>query len=283
VGLRETTKRGYKSRLEVLRTKHGERTVSGLSRERILTGILQPYANRPGAALSLLKMLRVLIRHAIGIGWLKQDPSVGIERPKIKEIRAWTDDEMRKFEARWAVGTKQRTAYALMLHLGAARTDVHLMTWAHIDAESVGYVRRKTGVSVEMGIHSELQKALAVASRDHVTILNTEYGQPFTANGFSGFMRNAIKAAGLPLTCKPHGLRKTLGRRLADAGCSAHEIMAALGHTTLAEAERYTREADRRQGGRQAVRKLEAHRENRTAQTISGGLGKSPKTEGVSE
>ena len=96
-------------------------------------------------------------------------------------------------------------------------------------------------------------------------------------------MRHAIRAAGLPLNCKPHGLRKTLGRRLADAGCSAHEIMAALGHTTLTEAERYTRQADRRWGGRQAVVKLEAHRENRVAQTASDGLGKASKTEGKSE
>src|SRR5712675_2326136 len=51
------------------------------------------------------------------------------------------------------------------------------------------------------------------------------------------------RAAGLPLDCKPHGLRKTLGRRLADAGVSAHDIMAALGHTTLAQAELYTKEA----------------------------------------
>jgi hypothetical protein len=55
-------------------------------------------------------------------------------------------------------------------------------------------------------------------------------------------MRDAMTKADLPLDCKPHGLRKTLGRRLADAGCTAHEIMAMLGHTTLEEAERYTRE-----------------------------------------
>ena len=29
----------------------------------VLVGILQPYAKKPGAALSILKMLRVLIRH----------------------------------------------------------------------------------------------------------------------------------------------------------------------------------------------------------------------------
>jgi hypothetical protein len=63
-----------------------------------------------------------------------------------------------------------------------------------------------------------------------------------------------------------------------DAGCSAHEIMATLGHTTLAEAERYTREADRRRGGRQAIIKLEAHTDNKAAQTTSPGLGETLKS-----
>jgi enterobacteria phage integrase len=46
-------------------------------------------------------------------------------------------------------------------------------------------------------------------------------------------MIEAMTAAGLPMDCKPHGLRKTLGRRLADADVSAHDIVAALGHATL--------------------------------------------------
>jgi hypothetical protein len=73
IGLRDTSKTGYNSRLEMLRTEHGHRTVAGLSRERIVTGILQPYADRPGAALDTLKKLRILIRHAINVGWLKHD------------------------------------------------------------------------------------------------------------------------------------------------------------------------------------------------------------------
>lgn len=85
-----------------------------------------------------------------------------------------------------------------------------------------------------------LRAALDAAPRSHVTIINTEFGRPFTVDGFSGFMRDAIKAAGLPLDCRPHGLRKTLGRRLADADVSTHDIMAALGHTTLAQAELYS-------------------------------------------
>ena len=38
IGLRETTKKGYASRIETLRTKHGHRTVAGLTRGRIYHG-----------------------------------------------------------------------------------------------------------------------------------------------------------------------------------------------------------------------------------------------------
>jgi enterobacteria phage integrase len=96
-------------------------------------------------------------------------------------------------------------------------------------------------------------------------------------------MRDAMTEAGLPLDYRPHGLRKTFGRLLADAGATAHEIMAALGHLTLAEAERYTREADRRRGGRRAIVKLEDHKANRIPQTHSDGLGKQPKNLGKSK
>jgi len=109
--------------------------------------------------------------------------------------------------------------------------------------------------------------------------LTTEWGKPFTVDGYSGWMRDAMTEAGLPLDCRPHGLRKTFGRLLADAGATAHEIMAALGHLTLAEAERYTREADRRRGGRRAIVKLEDHKANRIPQTPSVSLGKPSKIE----
>lgn len=285
VRLRDTSKTGYLNRLEAIRIDHGHRSVAGLTRDRIVTGILQPYADKPGAALDTLKKLRILIRHAITIGWLKTDPSAGIKRPKSKEVRAWTDAEMTAFERRWPVGTKQRTAYELMLNVGTARVDVHRMTWSQVQDGAATYTRRKTGVAVDLGISAALNAALSAASRKHVTILHTEFGKPFTAAGFSNFMRDAMNAAGLPIDCKPHGLRKSLGRRLADAGATAHDIMAALGHTTLAEAERYTREADRKQGGRRAVYLLDAARNqkaNKDAQTAPKSLGKQGKKKGKS-
>lgn len=282
--LRQTSKAGYISRLEAIRKQHGHRSVPGLTRECIITKIMRPYADKPGAQLSTLKMLRILIKHAIVLGWLDRDPSIGISRPKTQEIRSWTEAEIARYENKWPMETKQRLAFALHLYTGQRRSDVHRMTWADIDAGSntISVVQQKTGAKLTMPLHRNLRAVLDHARREHVTILNTAYGKPFTVDGFSGFMRDAIRAAGLPLGCQPHGLRKAAGRRLAEAGCTAHEIMSVLGHKSLAEAERYTREADQARLANAAVSKLERQNENRIAQTVPEKFGKSGKKNGIS-
>src|SRR5205823_10566405 len=140
-----TSKAGYMMRLEKIRVDHGHRSVAGLTRDRINTFIMLPFADRPGAALDTLKKLRILIGHAIEKGWLQHNPSAGIKRPKSKPIRAWTDAEIAAYEQRWPMGTKQRTAYELMLNAGTARVDVHRMTWAQVDSVGVQYTRSKSG------------------------------------------------------------------------------------------------------------------------------------------
>jgi integrase len=59
------------------------------------------------------------------------------------------------------------------------------------------------------------------------------------------WFRKACNAAGLP-HCSAHGLRKAAARRLAEGGCTAHEIAAITGHASLREVARYTRAADQR-------------------------------------
>jgi hypothetical protein len=70
--------------------------------------------------------------------------------------------------------------------------------------------------------------------------------------------------------------------RLAEAGCTANGIMSVLGHRTLAEAERYTRDADQARLATDAVTKLEGHKANRQkanrfAQTKAPGLEEKSK------
>ncbi len=277
VGLRPTTKKGYASTLSTLEVKHGHRSVRGLTRERIVTGILQPYADRPGAALALLKLLRVLIRHAMNIGWLDRDPSLGIKRPKTQEIRSWTEEEIAIFERKWPIGSKQRLAFALFLYTGQRRSDVHRMTWSDYRGAMIHVVQQKTRKKLVIPVHPWLANHLTLAKSEAPTIVSTVFGKPFTVAGFSQFMRAAIADAGLPLDCQPHGLRKAAGRRLAEAGCSAHEIMSILGHQTLAEAERYTRDADQVHLAQAAMAKMEARKMIDIPQTTSAEFGNTSK------
>lgn len=280
VELRETTKKGYASRIETIRTRHGHRPVAGLTADRIRKAFLDPYAGKPGARLAMLKMLRILIRHAIGTRLLRHDPSLGIKRPRTKEVRSWTEAELAQYEARWPIGTKQRLAFALMLYTGQRRSDVHRMTWGDVNGSNIRVVQQKTGEKLTIPLHRDLRPVLDDVDRQHLVIVATAYGKPFTVAGFGTFLRAAITAAGFGLDCKPHGLRKAAGRRLAEAGCSARQIMAVLGHKTLAEAERYTRDADQAALAADGIARQEGHRGNRVTQTAPAQFGEIPKTVG---
>src|SRR5882672_4262991 len=85
------------------------------------------------------------------------------------------------------------------INVGTARVDTHLTTWVQADADDFEYTRRKTGVPVFVQKALSLRAALGTLSRKHVCILTTEWGKPFTVDGFSGWMRDAMTEAGLPL------------------------------------------------------------------------------------
>ena len=58
--------------------------------------------------------------------------------------------------------------------------------------------------------------------------------------------------------CSAHGLRKAAARRLAEAGCSEHEIAAITGHASLAELRVYTRAVNQKRLAVAAMAKVKA-------------------------
>lgn len=209
--------------------------------------ILARYTDRPHAGGHVLRLLRKLAVTALDLEWLDADPTHRIKyRPKLKGHRAWTDAELEAFEARWDAGTTQRLGYALALYTGQRRGDVAAMRWSAYDGAGIAVKQEKTGTPLWIPVHPVLRDLLEAAPRKGVTILATVSGTPFTTTGFGDKMATAIAKAGLPDACRLHGLRKSAGRRLAEAGATTREIMAVLGHKSLSEAERYTREASQK-------------------------------------
>lgn len=86
-----------------------------------------------------------------------------------------------------------------------------------------------------------------------MTFLVTAQGKPFSPAGFTNWFRALVREASLPDGLSPHGLRKATCRRLAEEGCTPHQIMAISGQRSLAEVTRYTVTAGRKQLASQAM------------------------------
>jgi hypothetical protein len=148
-------------------------------------------------------------------------------------------------EAMHPIGSRARLAIALMLYTGCRRSDVITLGWQHIDNGTLVYTQRKTAARVALPVHPDLAQILAAVPRDNMTFVVTSGGKPFTASGFYNWFVDCARAAGLPPGCSPHGLRKAMFRRLAEAGCTPHQIGSTTGHRTLNEVQRYTEDANR--------------------------------------
>jgi integrase len=248
------TQRMRRGILERFRAAYGERPMALLPAEWI-EALLD--AKPPHAARSWLVTLRSLCQFALKRGYLRADPTANIKQRSIKGdgFHCWTDAEIAQFEAHHSIGTKPRLALALLLYTGQRRSDVVRMGRQHIRDGVLTVKQQKTGVPLEIPVHSHLQAVLDATPSEHLTFLVTTTGKPYGGNAFTEQFRNWCDAAGLPQRCKPHGLRKAACRRLAEAGCSANEIMAISGHATMKELVRYTAAADQARLARNAMAK----------------------------
>ena len=68
-----------------------------------------------------------------------------------------------------------------------------------------------------------------------------------------------------------HGLRKASMTRLAEAGCSVHEIAAFSGHRTLSEIARYTRSVEQAALAREAMAKARTKLSKSMGPTVKNG------------
>jgi integrase len=246
------TQRMRRGILERFRTAYGERPFALLPPEWI-EALLD--AKPPHAARSWLVTLRSLCRFAVKRGFLRTDPTAGIKLASAKGdgFHTWTDDEIAQFEAHHPIGSKPRLAFALLLYTGQRRSDVVRIGRQHIRDGVLTVKQEKTRAALVIPVHPNLQAVLDVTSSKHLTFLVTATGKPYGGNAFSEQFRKWCDAAGLPKRCKPHGLRKAACRRLAEAGCSANEIMAISGHATMKEIVRYTKAADQARLARNAM------------------------------
>jgi integrase len=218
--LKPTTQIVYRRILDRFREEFGNRPIALLQPEHV-TAILEKRADTPAAANHLLRMLRLMMKHAISKKMIRTDPTRDIERMKLRNpgFHTWTDAEIEQFEACWPIGTKPRLAFELLLYTAQRRSDVVRMGRQHLRPGGLIWVKQqKTGAELEIPIHPLLQQAIDGCPAENLTFLLTKHSKPYTANGFL--------------------------------------IMSITGHETLSEVQRYTKAAERRRMAIDAMERI---------------------------
>jgi integrase len=251
-----STRQLYKYALEPLAKEHGHRSASTMTAEHAEKIINKIGEKRPGMGNLTRAVMRRVMQFAVKTKLRKDNPMLGIEPFKVGEHHTWNDAELKKFEDKWRLGTRQRLAYALLLYTGQRVGDAAKMTRGDVSDGLIHVVQQKTGAELWVPIHPELQRAMKALPAKGLTLVGDANGRPLKRAALSALMRSAIREAGLPTRCVAHGLRKASMRRLAEADGTANQIASISGHKTLKEVERYTKAADQLKLARAAMNKL---------------------------
>jgi integrase len=244
----------YRWVIERFCTEHGDKRVALLQREHIVK-LMAARADKPEAANRLRKVLRAMMKHAVDTGLRADDPTRDVRAMRVKSdgYHSWTEGEIAQFEARHPVGSRARLALGLLL-LGQRRSDVIRMGYQHLRGDALYVRQEKTGAELLIPMPPELLATINGTVVGRMTFLLTDQGKPFTGTGFSNWFRVQCDMANLR-HCSAHGLRKAAARRLAEAGCTVHQIAAITGHASLREISRYTKAADQQRLAVEAMAK----------------------------
>jgi integrase len=244
------TQRMRRAILEHFREDYGHYPLGQLN-ENFLTAYLESL--KPHAARNHLKALRGLLRHA------RHDVTRGIEPIKARNEKrsSWQPQEIAQFEAAHPIGSKARLCFALARYTGAGRSEIARLGPQHVHNGEIAIRRQKTGVDATITIHPELKAVLdATAVTGFATFLVTKTGRSFNPDDLSEQFRQWCNEAGLPRQLSLHGLRHTMGDKLAETGSNPNEIASVLGHAGARSALHYTQGADRKRMARTAMKRL---------------------------
>lgn len=251
--LKPITKRTYRNVLERFRQTFGDDAVKSMTPKR-LDELLEATDKN---LITVRKVLRLILKLAVRRELIKVSPMDGLRLPRkpTEGFRPWSEAHIAQYVAKWPTGTRERLALALLLYTAQRRSDVVVMGRQHTKPGKIHVAQSKGGGQTRLWIpiHANLQAELDAAPKDQLTFLQTQYGQPFTPAGFGNWFAEAAQAAGLEAGLRAHGLRKAGSRRLAEAGCTPHQIMAVTGHKNLSEVTLYTASADQERLAEEAI------------------------------
>jgi integrase len=222
-----------------------------------------------GAGIAFARTTSAAFGWAVARGWIEHSPATKLHSEiEHKHLPAWTEEDV--ILALATLSEHLRRAVILALYTGQRRGDLIGMQWSAYDGAKIRVIPEKTkrhtdSQTLVIPAPPELRAELDAWRPEPAKgpILTTKFGNPWRqGSNLSKQLGDALsKVEGFPPHRNIHGLRKLAAARLAQAGCTLHEIAAITGHQSLGMLQLYTRSVDQERAAESATEKLERRKE----------------------
>jgi integrase len=164
-------------------------------------------------------------------------------------FHTWTKEEVEQYLSVHKEGSKARLALFLLLYTGVRRSDLIVLGRQMVRDGWLRFQPKKTrhisADFVEIPVLPALAAELEKGPQDHLNFLVTEFGKPYSPDGFGNRFRSWCRMAGLP-HCSAHGLRKAGATFAAENGATESQLKAIYGWKSAKMAAHYTRKAQQK-------------------------------------
>ena len=220
----------------------GDQPFAGFQRKHILAG-RERRANTPHQANNFLKSMRAVWKWAVDAEIAATNPTKDgpLLNPKSEGYHTWTEEEVDRFEARWALGTRERLALDVLLYTGLRRGDAVTLGRQHVRNGWFRIKTEKNDVWVEAPMLPIPLRSIETTPTGDLTFISGVRGAPMVKESFGTWFRLAFIEAGVP--GRAHGLRKAGATLAAERGATEAQLMAIFGWTDAKMARLYTRKA----------------------------------------
>lgn len=244
------TARDYDKVLEWVKAALGSLPVDGIQRKDIIRA-RDANAETIRFANYIVQVVRILLEHAIDLGWRSDNPGKGVTLLKADTDprQPWPPEKIEAFRAQSSGRT--RLIFELCLGTGQRIGDVLKMRWSDIDGDGIKVKQNKTGIAIWVPFTASLRDVVAETPKVGITLCAWGRGKPTSYRGAADMVmavRREIGAEAYDI----HSLRYSAAAELAAAGCSDDLIAAVTGHSSAAMVKKYAGAA------RQKVRAIEA-------------------------
>ena len=228
--LAASTRKPYDRVLRMLERTIGNGDPKNLRRKDVIQ-MRDALSDKPRFADYSVQVTRILMEHAIDIGWVDTNHAKGVKLlgPTRNKRLPWPPATVDTF--REVAGPRELLLFELLLGTGQRIGDVLDMKWHEIVEGGVWVVQNKTGKRLWIPFGQRLLTLLANTPKRSLHIVTNAAGDgPWTYDGAQNAIHKIRKKIGAE-AYDIHSLRYTAASEMALAGCDDEEIAAVTGQT----------------------------------------------------